>query len=41
MTNNIRDRLKEFIKRKHIPISEESINKMFNSYDRKNIEFVR
>lgn len=37
MANNLKDKFKEFIKRKHIPISEESINKMFDSYDRENI----
>lgn len=30
MTNNIKDRLKSFIKEKNINISEESINRMFN-----------
>lgn len=31
MTNNLKDRFKEFIKRKKIGLSEETINKMFDS----------
>lgn len=38
---SLKDRFKQFIKDKHIPINEQSINKMFNSYDREDIEMVR
>ena len=34
MINNLNKRFKEFIKEKHINISDESINKMFNNYDK-------
>ena len=34
MINNLKERFKEFIKDKNINISEESINKMFNDYDK-------
>ena len=34
MINNLKERFKEFIKVKHIDISEESINKMFDNYDK-------
>ena len=39
--SDLKDRFKRFIKDRNIPINEKSINKMFNSYDRENIEFVR
>ena len=34
MINNLKERFKEFIKDKNINISDESINKMFNDYDK-------
>lgn len=34
--NNLKEKLKVFIKEKHINISDKSINKMFD-YDRENI----
>lgn len=34
MINNLKEKLKAFIKAKHIDISEESINKMFDKYDK-------
>ena len=38
---SLKDRFKQFIKDKNIHITEKSINKMFNNYDRENIELVR
>ena len=38
---SLKDRFKQFIKDRNIPINEKSINKMFNYYDRENIEMVR
>ena len=38
---SLKDRFKQFIKDRNIPITEKSINKMFNNYDRENIELVR
>ena len=38
---SLKDRFKQFIKDRNISIDEKSINKMFNSYDRENIEVVR
>ena len=40
MTNNLKERFKGFVKAKHIPISEESIDKMFLNYDRENNKFA-
>lgn len=40
MTNSLKERFNGFIKTKHIPISEESIDKMFLNYDRENNKFV-
>jgi hypothetical protein len=34
MTNDLKERFKAFIKEKHINISDESINKMFDNYDK-------
>ena len=38
---SLKERFKKFVKSRNIPIDEKSINKMFNYYDRENIELVR